>query len=265
MSADLAKIEFTDEFISQLGDGPFKDGMKAAAERRKKKIAEIGYPAYRAAYDAETKRRLEAAEQHAHAKYAISLLKNSGLGEKFFTRTFDAFRATPHNETALDACAAIANGSSKKGVIISGPHGIGKTHLAAAVVIYMANHGNQVSFKNIVDLVDEVKDSFKTGTEAVINRILDASVIVLDDLGAEHVSKDNNWIDSLLYKIVNHAYEGNKTLVITTNLDEFDFAKRYNPRIVSRLHEMCDWIAFSERDARMEGFETTEERMPFKD
>jgi DNA replication protein DnaC len=259
MKEDFANLEFTDQFCALL-PGEIGEGMRAAAERRKKKIAEIGYPAYRAEYDAESNRRMQEANQAANAKHALKLLESSGLGEKFFTRTFMTFRGTPRNEPAMNACLDLAEGKRSKGLIVSGPHGIGKTHLAAAVVFRMAEKGVQVYFSNIVDLVDSVKDNFKTGTEPIINRILDAHIIVIDDLGAEHSAKDSNWIDSLLYKIVNRAYESNRILVITTNLDEFDFMKRYNMRIVSRLREMTDWISYDEDDARLIA---TDEPTPF--
>jgi DNA replication protein DnaC len=258
-TADLTGIVFLESFCSAL-TGEVEKRFRAAIERRAARIAEIGYPAYRAEVDAIKQRIIAESNQSAQVNYAKALLEKSGLGEKFFTRTFMSFRATPQNEYALNSCIDLVEGRREKGIIISGSHGIGKTHLAAAVVNAMANKGRQAYFRNIVDLVDEIKDSFKSGTERVIDRIFDASFIVLDDLGAEHTKTDSGFIDSLLYKIVNRAYEDNKTLIITTNLDEYDFAKRYNTRIVSRLHEMCDSIRYEEQDQRLE---PTDEKMPW--
>jgi len=188
----------------------------------------------------------------------------SGLKKKFFTRTFYTFDCTEKNETAFNVCLDIVEGRRTKGVIISGPQGIGKTHLSAAIVNRYAEKGRKATFSNYVRFVKKVQGSFKTGTEPVIEALLDAEVAVIDDLGAEEVKEDSRaWHDNLLYDVLNSAYEAEIIIIITTNLSDQNFAMRYNPRIVSRLHEMCDWVEYSERDRRTDMIETNE-KMPFE-
>jgi DNA replication protein DnaC len=272
MSARITKEQwygegarFEKEFCSilpkDLGPGRLdQKNFMAAHERVEKKIAEMGFDAYMDMREAEEERILREAQNKDSAELITKLLEKSNLGKKFFTRTFDTFEVKDENEKAWAICYDIAAGKRKRGVVLSGHHGIGKTHLAAAVVNWMASKGHSVRFGNIVDIVEKVKDGFKTGTEEVIKNILNADLLVIDDLGAEHSKNESNWIDELLYKIINRAYEDDKTLIITTNLSDIELTGRYNQRIISRIREMCEVIEYSGDDHR---FEATDEKTPW--
>jgi DNA replication protein DnaC len=247
----VADSGFLKAFCDAMPDGNMKRGLIAATERRAKRIAEVGYEQYRAEYEAESARRLREAEIKSNAEYSMRILENSGLGRKFFSRTFNTFKVAPKNERVWEACCAIANGTRTKGVLIAGPNGVGKTHLAAAVVLALAKKGRRVTFRNMVDLVAEYKDGFKTGTEKVIARVLDGDLIVLDDMGAEYSKDDSSWVNEMLYKIVNRTYEDNKILIVTTNLSDLEFTYRYSSRTTSRIYEMTERIEYSDDDHRL--------------
>ena len=251
-------------YITKLSDGDFKRGLIAASERRAKRIAEVGYEQYRAEYEAESKCRLNEAQIKSNAEQSLRILEHSGLGKKFFNRTFNTFEVKPENERAWEACCDIANGKRTNGVLIAGPNGVGKTHLAAAVVLALAKKGRKVTFRNMVDLVADYKDGMfnNAGTERVIAKVLDCDLLVLDDMGAEYSKSDSNWVNEMLYKIVNRAYEDNKTLIITTNLSDLDFTNRYNQRTTSRIYEMTERIDYSDEDHRL-GFLPSDEPTPF--
>lgn len=279
-------------YLKDLPDGKFKDKMKEAVLRNKNKIIEIGYAVFMAEFYAECVRRqrqafiedskerakllLEKAEEtdlnpeehgfimgadkDTKATYMNIRLKRSGLGRKFFDRTFASFRADGNNDKALVACLEIAQGERTKGVILKGDNGIGKTHLAAAVVNWWAGEGRRVYFGNMVQMVKKVMNNFSTGTEKIIERFLDCDLLVLDDLGAEHWKKDSTWVVDFLYEILNAAYEDNKIIIVTTRLPELDLMERYGKDINSRLAEMCDYIEYTGKDRR---FEPAGEATPF--
>ncbi len=248
------------EFLNVMPEGPFKEKMKAAALRNKARIAEIGYTAFKVNSEVDKERMLREAAKADTVAQTKAILEGSGLGKRFFERTFDTFKVNPENEQAFDACYAIANGTRKQGIILKGSQGIGKTHLAAAVINWLADRGRKVSFENMVKLIKKVQDSFNTGTESVIKRFLDCDVLVLDDLGAEAV-KNEGWLKSLLYEILNTAYEDEKTVIITTNLDNLSMTERYGDRITSRISEMCEWIEYHDADHRRE-FEPLDDDEP---
>lgn len=254
MIDDITGMEFCD-IISASLSGQFCERVKAANERRKKRIQEIGYEAYHNEYEARKNQILYEATLKGNVENAKNLLIMSKLGKRFFQRTLENFRVNDNNQYAFDVCCDIANGKRVKGVILSGSHGIGKTHLAAGIINKMASEGQKAYFGNITDIISEVMDNLKSGTDKVISRFLDGKLLVIDDLGAENSS---NMSMEILYKIINRAYEGNKIIIITTNLSEYEFTARYGIRISSRLHEMSEWIRYSDDDNRLEFVKSTE-------
>jgi DNA replication protein DnaC len=248
------------EFVNAMPESKFKEGMKAAALRNKARIAEIGYATFKARADADKERMLRDAAKADTVAQTKAILENSGLGKRFFVRTFDTFKVNKHNERAWQACYDIASGKRKKGVLLNGGRGIGKTHLAAAVINHLADKGHKVYFGNIVKIIKKVQDSFNTGTELVIKKMLDCDYLVIDDLGAEAV-KNEGWLKSLLYEILNTAYEDDKTVIITTNIDNLSMTDRYGDTITSRISEMCEWIEYHDADHRRE-FEPIDDGEP---
>lgn len=255
---------FIDEFIGVLHEkiGPGfldRENLRAADKRVREKYPDICD--MQKWLEAEGRRILNSDAEKERARLANAILEHSGLGEKFRVRTFNTFECNKHNEQALEACIEIASRKRSRGVTIAGSSGIGKTHIAAAVVNAMAERGHKARFANIVVFLSKLKSSFKTG-ENVLKNLLDCEVLVIDDLGTE--TSDKGWVNSVLYEILNGAYEDNKTLIITTNLSERDMADRYSRAINSRIAEMCEWIEYIDRDRRKTGeFVTVDEPTPF--
>jgi DNA replication protein DnaC len=253
--------QWHEDYKYYLGVEESIPGLVEAGLRVKARIAEVGYAAMRAEMDADKERRLNESVKTEAAERVMKLLQKSGIGKRFYERTFKTFKVDPENRKAWQACYDIASGKRTRGVILKGEKGIGKTHLAAAVINWLANEGRRVSFGNIVDVIKRVQNSFDGGTENVVKQILDCEVLVLDDLGAEYVSdKGAGWLKNLLYEILNKAYEDDKTVIITTNIDNLSMTDRYGDRITSRLSEMCEWIEYGGADRR---FEKCEEKTPF--
>lgn len=284
----------TQEFINALPEGKFKKGLTEAGLRNKKRMAEIGYEAYYAEFEAKNQRLLQESAREDIARMQKTLLKKaeekeltgaehkrlisagretkteyirimqakSGVGKRFFGKTFESFTADGKNDEALDACVKIANGQRTKGVILSGDTGIGKSHLAAAVINHLTNEGRFACFVEARKLIGRIQDSFRTtGIEKAIKKLLDDNeILVIDDLGTEYAKEGSTWTQDLFYSVIDQADLDEKTIIITTNLSSADIRERYGNRTHSRLIEMCDYIEYSGRDRR---FEPTEETTPF--
>lgn len=193
------------------------------------------------------------------------LFDQSKMGERFKNRTFENFEITDSNRRAYSAARKYADSFKQYaetgiGIILSGPYGVGKTHLAAAIAIYLMNQGTPVIFGTLINLLGKVKQTYNDEFEQVdewkiLNLYSTVDLLVIDDLGKE---KPSEWVLEKLYSIINERYENNKPVVITTNYDHETLMNRLSVKgntetaesIVSRLHEMCRGVILTGSDYR---------------
>jgi DNA replication protein DnaC len=142
-----------------------------------------------------------------------------------------------------------------KGLLLMGGCGAGKTHLAVAALNEVVNTGKpgRVVFANFQDLIQEIQASFdpdQPTTKAEIMRpLLETDLLVLDELGSV---KPTQFVQDILYYVINTRYNGELATIFTTNyLDHPGDAKqekledRIGTRLRSRLAEMADRIDFT--------------------
>lgn len=100
-------------------------------------------------------------------------------------------------------------------LVLTGPHGCGKTHLAAAIANHWRNLG--VLFVSVPDLLDDLRATFSpTSTTSYSKRFRDVRAtryLVLDDLGVESAT---NWAREKMYQIFDYRYNARLPTVITT-------------------------------------------------
>jgi DNA replication protein DnaC len=117
-------------------------------------------------------------------------------------------------------------------LLLEGTYGCGKTHLAAAVGNMRLEKGDAVLFITTPDLLDHLRSTFgptsEAGYDETFDRVRNAPILILDDLGAENASP---WAQEKLFQLLNHRYSRRLPTVITTNID----LDTLDPRIRSRL------------------------------
>lgn len=142
-----------------------------------------------------------------------------------------------------------------KGLLLMGGCGAGKTHLAVAALTGVVKSGKpgRVLFTNFQDLIQEIHASFDSdqtpGKAEILRPLLEADLLVLDELGSQ---KPTQFVQDILYYVINTRYNEELTTIFTTNyLDHQPEAKqerledRIGVRLRSRLAEMADRIDFT--------------------
>lgn len=131
--------------------------------------------------------------------------------------------------------------------IYSEKKGSGKTFLASVLLNeLMETKSITAKFINTLDLIELTKKGFRfESCNDDIDAIFKAKVLVLDDIGVQ-LKKD--WVDTVLYRLVNYRTSNKLVTIFTSNVKTDDL--KIDDRIIERIGKMTIPLVMPEESIR---------------
>lgn len=156
-------------------------------------------------------------------RFTFDTLKPEGIAEDSDSRTLFA-----------DACRAAAEYAENPvgWLVLVGPNGSGKTHLAAAIANHCIKSEQVVFFMHVPDLLDHLRATYAPSSELTYSdlymQVVEAPLLILDGLGAH---SSTPWAEEKLQQVINHRFNAELPTIVTTASELIEL----DPYIRSRL------------------------------
>ncbi len=156
-------------------------------------------------------------------------------------------------ERNLSICKKYAESFDGSGsnLLFVGGTGLGKTFLSACIADMVINKQYSIVYESAPSLFAKLeKNRFAPDEEsrAEAAKFTTCDLLIIDDLGTELYG---NFVTAALYSLLNDRLLANKSMLISTNLNVEEMAKRYSPQIASRLQGSFKRLTFVGEDIRI--------------
>lgn len=238
-----------------------KDGFLVCGKCHTRKEIEVSLPwgkirpyclceCEKAKQDKEREVQEEKQRRERIQRFRDNAFPDGSLADCTFDRASD-----PNNKLILAMQRYVDNFRQFKddgrGILLYGSVGTGKTFLAACTANALIDKGMPVLMTSVSYIANKLMGMFE-GKNEYIESLNTYPLLVLDDLGAE---RNTEYMNEVVYTIINARYKAKLPLVVTTNLTTEQLKAPTDvtmARTYSRVLEMCFPIKVEGVDIRRE-------------
>lgn len=199
----------------------------------------------------DARKKSEKEDENKQRQYRLDRLRDYSMMDSHFEQCrFENFKIDKYNQglhkMALGYCEKWQDMKRDNvGFLLYGPPGTGKTYLSFCIANALLDELVPVIAISSIGVLNRIKQTYNSyGKEAeadIINALKSASLLVLDDIGAEN---DTPWVREKLYEIIDSRYRDGKPMICTTNLTRKQLKDKLTgadgvTRTYDRLVEMC--------------------------
>jgi len=196
-------------------------------------------------------------------KAATQRLNDARIPPRYQRCTLDSFITYPNEKLirAVETARRFVEAFPvvDRGLMLIGPPGIGKTHIAVSVLQQVIRRtGAHGLYYDTRTLLREIRSTYNPVLHQaemdVIRPVMEAELLVLDDIGAERLT---DWVEETMSSIVNTRYNERRPTIFTSNYEDIPDEGEMNSLLVrvgfrlhSRLREMCEFLEYDGPDFR---------------
>lgn len=249
--------QFVAEHRQKLPDTAQPAPFDALVERMKAKTVET--PEQTAAREASESRQVLRQEQARRQGELAKLIQSAG--NRYADCTLDTFNVTSARQQKVVAAIAdyidlLRDAWESTGLVLYGPVGTGKDHLAIAVArVAVEQIGKRVAWVNGQDLFGQIRDNIDKGSPeaGLIRHYAGPDLLVLSDPLPPAMGKGDEltmYQASMLYRLIDARYSRGQVTIVTLNVNDDDEAdRRIGTPTWDRINHgawkvHCDWASY---------------------
>lgn len=157
-------------------------------------------------------------------------LAQSGCDDQKTLARFDFSAAPGINRTFIHDLAACTFITRHENLLLCGPTGVGKSHLASGLAIEALKRDLNVLYRNTQRLLSDLHTARANGSHTrLLARVLSVDLVVLDDFGLQPLSSQAT---QDLYEIISERYE-HGSIIITSNRAFEEWADVFNSDLLA--------------------------------